>query len=126
MTSSIPPPRARWPALAKRLGKGLDEEDEHAVAGGGGEVLVEADVGRVERLELGAGGAHGVDRHLHVRDVAAGGALGREGCNVDLERSSHLEEVEQCAGVTAERDLEEVADEAAVRHGDPRAAALAD
>jgi hypothetical protein len=45
---------------------------------------------------------------------------------MDLERSPHLEEVEQGAGVTANGDLEEVPDEAAVGHGDPRAAALAD
>jgi hypothetical protein len=65
-------------ALAQRLREGFDQEDEHAVAGGRSEVLVEADVGRMERLELGTGGAHGVDRHLHVRNVAAGRAPGSE------------------------------------------------
>ena len=70
--------------------------------------------------------AHGVDRHLHVRDLAGGRALGGESGDVDLERSAHLEEVEQCVRVTAKGDLEEVPDEAAVRHGDPGATALAD
>jgi hypothetical protein len=59
----------------QRLGKRLDQEDEQPVAGRRRKVLVKTDVRRVKRFELLPGGAHCVDRHLHVGDLAAARSL---------------------------------------------------
>src|SRR5919197_1032994 len=77
------------PARAQWLGEGLDQEDEQPVAGGSGEILVEADVRSVEGLEL-LSGAHRRDGELHVGEVALRGAAGREGVDVHPYRPAPL------------------------------------
>ena len=87
---------------------------------------MEADVGSVKRIRAVASGPHGRDRHLHVREIAFRRPLGRKHSDVDLQRAPHLEQVEQRARIPANRALEEIADQRAVRRGNSRPAPLRD
>jgi hypothetical protein len=120
------PGEAPQATLAQRLCERFDQEDQQAVGGGRGEVLVKADVRLVKGIGAVAPRAHRRDRHLHVGQVAFRRALGREDRDVHLERAAHVEQVEQGARVAPHGAPEELAHERAVRRRHARTTALPD
>ncbi len=87
---------------------------------------MEADVGGMERLGFVFAGAHDVDRHLHVGDVALRRPPRGQYGDVDFESPPHVEQVEESTRVAAHRGLEEVADETPVGRRDRGSPTLPD
>ena len=97
--------------LAQRLAQTFEHQLQHAVAGGGGDRLVQVDVGGDVGLGLeGLGGRRqALPRVLAGGDVAGGGAARGQLGDLHLDELAQLEEVPDGPGVSAQGDVEEVA-----------------
>lgn len=106
---------------------GLEQVGEHAIAAGQCQRLMEIGIGLVEAdlrcgIALGSHrfrrGAHAGECRLGGHDPGAARLARRHHCGLDLERTPHLDEVEQAFRVRLDEGGEEVAEYGSVRLAD--------